>query len=218
LVNRKENNLSDDELLPKIFELIEPYPDAKQSINIDTPKPYCPVSPTAWKLQQALWWADAILAAEPITIENFPRWAQHVAVFKPGRYEELLAQDSISETAKKSATRIINVAWKLGIRGVERRPTSRITYAELWNIIDALVAAAAKPTTELGQVSAQNHRRRGRRPKAEMEATRMAMLGTASANPTLINDVPTLARLSGVDPKTARRWIKAAYQGVQDAK
>ncbi|HEY7090599.1 MAG TPA: hypothetical protein VH518_21045 [Tepidisphaeraceae bacterium] len=52
-------------------------------------------------------------------------------------------------------------------------------------------------------------KKKGRLPKVESDALRTALLATLRQHPTLISDIPQLAKMIGVSESTARRWKNA---------
>jgi hypothetical protein len=95
----------------------------------------------ALMLNRLFGWADNVLRAEPLDAGDFPRWATHIGGMMPSRKSELLTHvnltDEPSNRSRDTAVKIIDVARKLGLRGV-KRPVRPITHAELWDIIDEL--------------------------------------------------------------------------------
>jgi hypothetical protein len=155
-INRKSEPVSDEELLPKLLPLIKEFPDAQEALGRDIPTSGAVLTPTARKLHRLRAWADGVLSEDPRSIDDFARWAQHVAVFAPGRKKALGLLDKPSESARLAAISVIDMAWKFGIRGVKERPASPITYSELWNIIDGLNRAIQGPSTGTGNPECVN--------------------------------------------------------------
>lgn len=61
-------------------------------------------------------------------------------------------------------------------------------------------------------------KRRGRLSKEESEARRANMLATICQHPSLMRDVPALARMVGVSESTARRWLDEEQQKYLESK
>jgi hypothetical protein len=122
LVNRKNRVASDDEVLAEMRSLVKDLPWAVEILNGEVPQNAI-MPPTARKLNRLMYLADERLRAKPETVEDFPRWATHVAVFEAGRKDQLGLSDEPTGSTRKIAVQIIDGAWNLEIRGV-RKPCS----------------------------------------------------------------------------------------------